>query len=65
MKRKKYERKRDFQRPTKYVRIDPRTVIEADAGIPDSVVKESYLNKIQGSMPSTRLYDRESKYFIH
>jgi hypothetical protein len=42
MKRIKSLKKTRSVRPQKFVRVDPRTIVEVDANTPDIVVKERY-----------------------
>lgn len=57
MRRIKHVRKQNSGRPTKFIRINDKTMIEVDINIPDDVAKEKYLLKIKDQTPVNRHND--------
>lgn len=63
MKRIKTTKKRNSDRPTKFVRIDPRTTIEVDKATPDAVAKRDFLLRLEYSRPMVK-HTRVDNYLI-
>jgi hypothetical protein len=59
MRKIKHTKKLPDGRPTKYVRIDPRTVIEVSADANENEARSKYLKCHKIFNPLTRTYDRD------